>query len=152
MLSHPILTLMISLLNGIESTSAALNAEKIRMEVIGNNIANANVTRSVDGQPYQRKQVVFESVLKQAEGAADRGIPALQVARIETDNRPPLMIHDPDHPEADPKTGMRAMPNINVYEEMADYMIASRAYEANLSVIKTARALAMQTLSIGKRQ
>ncbi len=146
------LTLMISLLNGIDSTSAALTAEKIRMEVIGNNIANANVTRGVDGLPYQRKQVVFESVLKQAEGAGDRSIPALQVARIETDNRPPLMIHDPGHPEADPATGMRPMPNINVYEEMADYMIASRAYEANLSVIKTARSLALQTLSIGKRQ
>jgi flagellar basal-body rod protein FlgC len=61
------------------------------------------------------------------------------------------MIHDPGHPDADPDTGMRPLPNINVFEEMADYMIASRAYEANLSVVKTARALAMQTLAIGKR-
>jgi flagellar basal-body rod protein FlgC len=141
---------MISLLNGIDSTSAALHAEQVRMEVIGNNIANANVTRGPDGQPYQRKQVVFESVLQKAEAGASQPIPSLQIARIESDNRPPLMIHDPGHPDADPKTGMRAVPNINVFEEMADYMIASRAYDANLSVVKTARSLAMQTLSIGK--
>lgn len=140
---------MISLLNGIESTSAALHAEQVRMEVVGNNIANANVSRGPDGQPYQRKEVVFESVLKQAENGG-MAVPSLQVARIETDKRPPLMIHDPGHPDADPETGMRAVPNINIYEEMADYMIASRAYEANLSVVKTARAIAMQTLSIGK--
>lgn len=142
---------MINLLNGIESTSAALHAEKIRMEVVGGNIANANVTRGPDGLPYQRKQVVFESVLKQAEAAGGANIPSLQVARIETDQRPPQMIHDPGHPDADPNTGMRPIPNINVFEEMADYMIASRAYEANLSVVKTARSLAMQTLAIGKR-
>lgn len=142
---------MINLLNGIESTSAALHAEKIRMEVVGGNIANANVTRGPDGLPYQRKQVVFESVLKQAEAAGAANIPSLHVARIETDSRPPQMIHDPGHPDADPNTGMRPLPNINVFEEMADYMIASRAYEANLSVVKTARSLAMQTLAIGKR-
>lgn len=141
---------MISLLNGIESTSAALSAEKIRMEVVVNNLANAN-TRGADGQPFQRKQVVFESVLRQAEASGGMNIPSLRVARIETDQRPPIMIHEPGHPDSDPKTGMRTMPNINVYEEMADYMISSRAYEANLSVIKTARSLAMQTLSIGKR-
>lgn len=142
---------MINLLNGIESTSAALHAEKIRMEVVGGNIANANVTRGPDGLPYQRKQVVFESVLKQAEAAGGANIPSLHVARIEADPRPPQMIHDPGHPDADPDTGMRPIPNINVFEEMADYMIASRAYEANLSVVKTARALALQTLAIGKR-
>ncbi|MBI1176067.1 flagellar basal body rod protein FlgC [bacterium] len=141
---------MISLLNGIDSTSAALQAEQTRMEVVGNNIANANVSHGPDGQPFKRKEVVFESVLKQAENGG-QAIPSLSVARIATDNRPPLMIHDPDSPFADPKTGMRAVPNINIYEEMADYMIASRAYEANLSVVKTARAMAMQTLSIGKR-
>lgn len=141
---------MISLLNGIESTSAALQAEQIRMEVVGNNIANADVSRGPDGQPYQRKEVVFESVLQQAESGGT-AIPSLHVARIATDTRPPQMIYDPGHPDADPKTGMRAIPNINIYDEMADYMIASRAYEANLSVVKTARALATQTLSIGKQ-
>lgn len=142
---------MISLLNGIDSTSAALHAEQIRMEVVGSNIANANVTRGIDGLPYQRKQVVFESVLKAAQDGGGAAIPSLHVARIENDNRPPRLIHDPGHPESDPVTEMRAVPNINIYEEMAEYMIASRAYEANLSVVKTARALALQTLGIGKR-
>ena len=142
---------MISLLNGIDSTAAALHAEQIRMEVVGSNIANANVTRGIDGKPYQRKQVVFESVLQAAQEDGGAAIPSLHVARIETDNRPPRLIHDPGHPESDPETEMREVPNINIHEEMAEYMIASRAYEANLSVIKTARSLAMQTLAIGKR-
>ncbi len=141
---------MINILNGIESSSAALNAERIRMEVVGSNIANANVTKGLDGQPYQRKQVVFESALKSAMSGDGSDIPTLSVARVENDNRPPILLHDPGHPESDPVTGMRAVPNINVYEEMADYMIASRAFEANLAVVKTARSVAMQTLRIGK--
>lgn len=140
---------MITLLNGIDSTAAALRAERIRMEVVGNNIANANVTRGVDGLPYQRQEVVFESVLENAGGGTP--IPSLNVVRIESDNRPPRMIVDPGHPDADPVTGLRPVPDINIHEEMADYMIASRAYEANLSVVKTARSLAMQTLSIGRQ-
>lgn len=139
---------MISLLNGLESTSSALNAERIRMEVIGSNIANANVTRGVDGKPYQRQQVVFESALDQA--MSGKSVPGLAVARIENDKRPPRLLFDPGHPDSDPVTNLRAVPDINIYEEMADYMVASRAFEANLSVVKTARSLAMQTLSIGK--
>jgi len=141
---------MINILNGIESSSAALNAERIRMEVVGSNIANANVTHGPDGQPYQRKQVVFESVLNSALSGDGSGIPTLSVARVENDGRPPLMLHDPGHPDSDPVTGMRAVPNINVYEEMADYMIASRSYEANLAVVKSAKSVAMDTLRIGK--
>ncbi|HAV61092.1 MAG TPA: flagellar basal body rod protein FlgC [Verrucomicrobiales bacterium] len=142
---------MINLLNGIDSTAAALRAERIRMEVVGNNIANANVSRGIDGLPYQRQEVIFESVLSNTRIGDGAPVPSLNVARIESDNRPPRMIADPGHPDADPVTGLRAVPDINIHEEMADYMIASRAYEANLSVVKTARSIAMQTLSIGKQ-
>lgn len=143
---------MISVIPGINVTSSALQAERIRMEVIGSNIANANVTRGPDGLPYQRQQVTFESVMNHASSiGGGNQFPEVSIAGVQADNRAPKMVYDPGHPEADADTGMRLMPNINVHEEMADYMIASRAYEANLAVVKTARSIAMQTLSIGKR-
>jgi flagellar basal-body rod protein FlgC len=74
----------------------------------------------------------------------------VRVASVETARRPPRLVYQPDHADAD-ANGMVAMPNINIYEEMVDLMAASRSYEANLSVVKTARSMALQTLSIGKR-
>ena len=122
------------------------------MEVITQNIANANTTHDLDGKPYQRQQVVFESVLDQQQraGGADPIAQGVQVARIQKDTRPPRMIFNPGHPEAD-ANGMVAVPDINIHEEMADLIASSRAYEANLAVAKTARAMVLQTLSIGKR-
>lgn len=142
---------MIPLLSGIDSTASALNAERIRMDVISENIANVNTTKGVDGKPYQRQQVVFESVLKaqQDAGAGDGGPQTTQVVRIAKDNRPPRMVYNPSHPDADAK-GMVAMPNIDIHEEMVDLIASSRSYEANLAVVKNARAMAMQDLSIGK--
>jgi flagellar basal-body rod protein FlgC len=145
---------MINLLSGIDSTSAALNAERIRMDVISQNIANANVARGVDGKPFQRQQVLFETVLNAQSphiGGPGLGPHGVQVARIEKDPRPPRLIHNPHHPQADRATGMVSLPDINTYEEMADYIASSRAFEANLAVVKNARSMALQTLSIGKR-
>jgi flagellar basal-body rod protein FlgC len=139
---------MIQTLNGIDSTASALTAERVRMDVITQNIANANTTRGLDGKPYQRQQVVFEKVLQQAQGL-ETGQQQVQVARIENDQRPPRLIFNPGHPDAD-ADGMVAFPNINIHEEMADLIVSSRAYEANLAVVKNARAMALQTLSIGK--
>ena len=146
---------MINILNGIDSTSSALNAERIRMEVVSQNIANVNSTRGSDGKlkPYQRQQVVFETALKdQLKGAGQPGSEAstVRVARIESARREPRMVYMPGHADAD-ANGMVAMPNINIHEEMVDLMSASRAYEANLNVVKTARGMALQTLAIGKR-
>jgi flagellar basal-body rod protein FlgC len=141
---------MIQILTGIQSTSAALDAENTRLEVISQNIANAHTTHDVDGQPYQRRVVVFESVLKNALGGDPAStLPTMQVARVEKDTREPLHVYDPGNPEADAR-GMVAMPNINIHEEMADLISASRTYEANLAVVKNARSMAMQTLQIGK--
>lgn len=143
---------MIQILSGIQSTASALTAERTRLDVIAENIAHAQTTRGPDGRPYQRRVVVFETVLQ---GALGRGGPSespttVRVARIQTDPRPPLLVYRPGHPDAD-ANGMVAMPNINVHEEMADLIAASRAFEANLAVVKNARAMAMQTLAIGKR-
>ena len=145
---------MIDLIPGIQSSSSALNAERIRLEVIAQNISNANTTRSINGQPYQRQQVVFETLLSDVQKqSGDYGTNApkqVQIAKIQKDNKPPRMVFNPGHPDADTQ-GMVAMPDINVHEEMADLLTASRAFEANLAVIRNARSMALQTLSIGKR-
>lgn len=122
------------------------------MEVIAQNIAHLNTTRDLDGKPYQRQQVVFESVLYQQQHGAPGSAAAqgVQVARVERDQRPPRLLYNPGHPQAD-ANGMLAVPNISIHEEMADLIAASRAYEANLAVARNARAMVMQTLSIGKR-
>src|SRR6478672_9867730 len=141
---------MINFITGIESTTAALGAERVRMAVASQNIANANTTRGLDGKPYQRQSVVFESVLANEElGLGGIDPQKVQISRIEKDQTPPRMIYNPGHPDAD-ATGMVAMPNVNIHEEMADMIVSSRAYEANLAVVRNARAMAMQTLQIGK--
>src|SRR6185437_5047993 len=141
---------MIQPLSGIQNTVAALDAERTRIDVISENIANANTTHGVDGKPYQRKVVVFENALQQAMGTDNNGPMAqLRVARINKDNRPPIEIYSPGNPDADAR-GMVATPNINIHEEMADLITASRAFEANLAVVKNEKSMAMQTLSIGK--
>ena len=143
---------MIDFLPGLRSTSSALEAERVRMEVISQNIAHANTTRDLNGQPYQRQQVVFESVLAQQQGvgSATAGAQTVQVARVEKDHRPARLVFNPGHPEAD-ANGMVAVPNISIHEEMVDLIASSRAYEANLAVAKNSKALALQALSIGKR-
>lgn len=144
---------MLPLLSGVQSTSTALEAERIRMEVISQNIANANTSRGPDGKPYQRQEVVFEAMLnRQLTGASalDAGSKGVLVSRITKDASPPRLVYNPGHPDANPQ-GMVAMPNINVHEEMVDMIAASRSFEANLAVVKNARSMALQTLSIGKR-
>src|SRR3954469_7387369 len=98
---------MINFITGIESTSSALQAERVRMAVASQNIANANTTKGVDGKPYQRQQVVFESVMAgPKESYTGMDAQKLQISRIEKDERPPRMVYMPGHPDADPATGM----------------------------------------------
>lgn len=141
---------MIQTLTGIDSSASALAAERVRMEVITQNIANANTTRGIDGKPFQRQHVVFENVLNHAQNGNGTGPTSVHVARIEKEKGPPRLIFNPGHPDAN-DDGMVAVPNIDIHREMADLIIASRAFEANLAVVKNARAMALQTLSIGKR-
>jgi len=141
---------MIQVISGIQNTSAALDAEQTRLDVISQNIANVNTTHGVDGKPYQRQVVVFESALQQAMSSdGSLQMAPVQVAQVQKDSRPALQIYDPGNPDAD-SDGMVSMPNINVDEEMADLISASRAYEANLAVAKNEHTMAMETLAIGK--
>ena len=121
------------------------------MEVVSQNIANANTTHDLNGKPYQRQHVVFETMLLGAQEQAGAGSSpqGVQVARVENDHTPPTMVYDPTHPDADAH-GFVATPNVNVQEEMVDLIASSRAFEANLAVVKNARQMAMESLSIAK--
>jgi flagellar basal-body rod protein FlgC len=144
---------MIHLLPAISSTSAALNVERTRMEIIAQNIANANSTHGPDGKPYQRQQVVFESALQQARSKVENTSQALvapKVARIQKDTSAGRSVFQPTHPDAD-SNGIVHLPNINVYTEMADMIAATRTFEANLAVVKNARSMTLQAMAIGKR-
>ena len=141
-----------SLLPGISITADALNAEKIRMNLVAQNIANAFTTRGADGAVYQRKMVSFESFLERENGLS-RDMPqvrSVRVGGIYNDESPGKEIYNPDHPHANDQ-GMVTLPNVEISREMVDLIMSSRTYEANLSVIRTARQLARQALAIGRR-
>lgn len=143
---------MINFISSLPSTSAALGAERTRLQVIAQNIANANTTHGLDGRPYHRQQVVFATVLQHARAQDGRAesLSLPRVNRVQDDPRPGRAISQPGHPDAD-ANGMVELPNVNIYEEMADMIVASRTYEANVAVFKNSRSIAMQALSIGKR-
>jgi flagellar basal-body rod protein FlgC len=133
-----------NLIAGVNVTASALNAEQIRMNVVAENIANAYTTHGPDGGAYKRKVVSFESMLD----PSGSGAQSVQVSQIGTDNTPGESMFDPSNPDAN-KEGMVQMPNVNLSTEMVDLMTASRAYEANLAVIRNARQMATKALSIG---
>lgn len=138
------------LLSGIAATSGALNAQRTRLDFIAQNIANAQTTRGPDGRPFQRQIVSFESELVRAGGdVGGSSLSTVRVAEVRPDPTPGQRIHDPGHPDADAE-GMVTLPNVNLAYEMVDLITASRAYEANLTVAKNSRQMALKTLEIGK--
>lgn len=139
-----------NLISGINVTSGALNAQKTRLDIVAENIANAQTTRGPDGGPYQRRIVSFETeLLNQQQTGSGMSLQGVKVARIDTDKTPGQRVYDPQSPDAD-ASGMVQMPNVNLAYEMVDLITASRAYEANLSVVKNAKQMAMKTLDIGR--
>ena len=136
--------------NIMNAAVMGMNAQTSWLATISQNIANANTTHGVDGKPYQRQLVVFESALQQAVNSdGSLQMPPVQIAKVEKDTSPPIQIYDPGNPDAD-GNGLVSMPNVNINEEMADLVSASRAYEANLAAVKNSHSMAMETLAIGK--
>jgi flagellar basal-body rod protein FlgC len=138
------------LITGIAATGSALNAQKTRLDVVAQNIANSHTTKSADGSPYKRQVVTFEAELSnRIAGKAHGTKEGVKVAAVSADPTPGQKIYDPRHPDADAQ-GMVTMPNVNVSREMVDLITASRAYEANLSVVKAARQMAQRTIEMGR--
>jgi len=115
-------------------------AERLRLDTVSSNLANINTTRTAEGGPYRRLMTVMEAA------PYGRGV---RVARIVQDESPPLLVHNPDHPDAD-ADGNVAMPNVNPVLEMVDMISATRAYEANVAAFNAAKAMAAKALEIGK--
>lgn len=133
---------------------SGLNANRAWMTTVSANLANINTTRTDDGQPYRRKTVIFEStpveedfstVLKRQEESLEK----VRVVDIVPDGRNFREVYDPSHPDADQK-GIVRYPNINPVEEIANLLEASRAYEANLTVIDTTKQMVLRALELGK--
>lgn len=136
-----------NLIPGIDVTSGALAAQKMRLDIVAQNIANAQTTRSTEGGPYRRQIVTFETELVKRTGGAS--LTTVRVGGITNDKTPGQQVYNPQHPDA-AADGLVTMPNVNLAYEMVDLITASRAYEANLSVVKNSRNLALKTLEIGK--
>lgn len=138
-----------NLISGIDITGAALNAQKTRLDIVAQNIANAQTTRTPNGGPYQRQIISFETELVRRQGLSGPSLQGVKVGSVSTDRTPGQQVHNPNHPDAGPD-GLVTMPNVNLSYEMIDLITASRAYEANLAVAKNAKQMALRTLQIGK--
>jgi flagellar basal-body rod protein FlgC len=136
-------------------SSSALSAERTRMNLISSNLANANATRTPEGGPYKRKDAVFAATspenrfARTLDGATAKEVRQVEVMQIIEDQNPPRMQYDPSHPDANPQ-GYVGMPNVNVVEEMADMINATRTYEANVTAVQASRSMALKTLEISK--
>lgn len=135
--------------NSLAVSASGLTAERLRMDIISQNLANANTTRTPSGGPYRRQVPVF--VPHRVDNSARKnGVGyGVRVARIVAQPGPGRMVYDPDHPDADER-GYVEYPNVNVVTEMVDMISASRAYEANVTALNAAKAMANKALEIGK--
>jgi len=137
-----------SLLDSLAITDSALTAERLEMDVIANNVANANTTRTPEGGPYKAETVfllpggVQENV---AGGLANAGV---RVSAVVQDNRPPRLVYDPSNPEANSK-GYVAYPNVDPVTETVNMMAAQRAYQANITIADDVKSMAMHALDLG---
>jgi flagellar basal-body rod protein FlgC len=166
---------MSGIFSGLEISASGMRAQRIRQNAISSNLANAETSRTADGGPYRRQFVVFTADSDQRDirllnkesslqGAQTEGghlpIPpanfprderffgnGVSVAEIREDSRPPKMVYDPAHPDAD-ENGYVAMPNVNIIEEMTDMIAATRAYEANVTAFNATKSMAMQALQL----
>jgi flagellar basal-body rod protein FlgC len=139
-----------SFFDSLSSSASALTAQRLRMDVISNNLANANSTRTKEGGPYKRQMVVFESreEFKQAVDGKHRKTPlGVKVAQIKEDDKPFRLVYDPSHPDANPD-GYVQMPNVNTIQEMTDMISATRSYEANVTMINSIKGMAAKALEI----
>ena len=127
-------------------SGSALEAQRRRMNVIASNLANAQSTRTEEGGPYKRQDVVFTSMPIEQGSNEMKGV---KVADVVADGKPPKPIYDPGHPDANAE-GFVMMPDINPMEEMVNMMMAFRAYEASVSTYNTAKTMMLKSLELGR--
>jgi flagellar basal-body rod protein FlgC len=138
-----------SLYDSFSISSSGMSAERLWLDIISNNIANLNTTRTAKGGPYKRQMPVFAQRLQSVVDSAKTRAGGVEVNRVVQDNAPPRMVYDPSHPDAD-QEGNVAYPNINIVNEMVNMMAARRAYEANATALEASKSMAMKALEIGR--
>jgi flagellar basal-body rod protein FlgC len=144
---------MNNVFNGMRISSSGLTAERLRMDTIASNIANATTTRGEDGKPYVRKVAVFKENLQKeldkTSGTYKTSFKGVQAMGVVNDDSPLRKVYDPSHPDADGE-GYVTMPNVNILNEMADMIASTRAYEANVSSINAQKSMFSKALEIGR--
>lgn len=140
--------------DSLDVSATGLSAQRLRMNLISSNLANANTTRTENGEPYKRKDVVFEAVqdtdfediLNEAANGIRNGV---KVAEIIEDDKPFIEKYDPGHPDAN-EEGYVRLPNVNIVEEMVNMISSSRSFEANATAVSNTKELAAAALRIGE--
>jgi len=142
--------------NVLGTAGSALTAQRLRMDVTASNIANAESTNTPRGGPYKRERVVFQpmragasSSIEAQSGNGTEELRGVQVQGIIEDQSPPRLVYDPGHPDAD-ADGNVAYPNVDLVTEMTDMLSASRAYEANITVINASKNMAQRAIDLGR--
>lgn len=146
-----------SFATGLKISSSGLAAERVRMNVISSNLANANVTRDENGNiaPYKRKDVVFsardtgetfDNLMRQA---FDPNLKEVKVSGVVEDQKAPKKVFNPGHPDAD-QEGYVLMPNISVMEEMVNLITSTRAFEANTTALNATKSMAQTAITVGR--
>jgi len=144
-----------SIFNTFKVSASGLSAERLRMDLIADNIANAETTRTAKGGPYRRKMAIFtpyrsfENILKKQE----LQLQGVKIESVVEDNTPFKLVYNPEHPDAikeGPQKGYLRMPNVEIVKEMVDMISATRAYEANVTALNAAKSMAFKALEIGR--
>ncbi|MBA4416637.1 MAG: flagellar basal body rod protein FlgC [Syntrophus sp. (in: bacteria)] len=142
-----------SILNVLKIGASAMKAQRIRMETTATNLANMHTTRTEEGGPYKKKEVTFipadVNEAKEFGRMFSERVEGVKVEGVNASTKPFEKVFDPAHPDAD-KEGYVSFPNVNLMEEMADMMAATRAYEANINVVNTTKDMFIKSLEIGK--
>ncbi len=142
--------------DALDVSASALSAERLRMNTISSNLANAQTTRTPEGGPYRRKDPIFEAVPTRdfASELKDKmsggALHEVKVVDVVSDTGSPKMVYEPGHPDAN-ADGYVAYPNINTMEEMVNLITASRTYEANVTAMNVSRDMMNKSLEIGRK-
>ncbi len=141
-------------LNSMQISASGLTAQRKRMDTIASNLANIETTRTPEGGPYKRKDVMFAALplnefATVLEDALADHVRQVVVTDVVEDQSPPTMVYNPSHPDAN-QEGYVAMPNINLMEEMVNLINATRSFEANVQSINAAKSMALRAIDLGR--
>jgi len=142
------------LFSAMDVSASAMTAHRKRLQLLVTNLANAQTTRTEEGGPYRRKDVVlktksFEPFWKVLAEVGREELEGVEIEQVITDSKPPVMVYEPNHPDAD-ASGFVAYPNVNPLEEMANFMASKRSYESNIRAFEAIKELVRKSLEIGR--